>query len=62
MSGIKINLKGTSDNITNLKGGWNPIMTKIRLNKIIIKPADKGLAAVFYDTQILLDNLPIAFT
>ena len=41
-SGIKINIKRTSDNIPNLRDGLNSLMTKISSNEFIIKPADKG--------------------
>ena len=42
MSETNINIKRTSDNIPNLRDGLNSLMNKIRSNKIIIKPADKG--------------------
>ena len=45
-SGIKINIKRTSDNIPNLRDGLNSLMTKIRSNEFIIKPADKGSIVV----------------
>ena len=42
LSEIKINTKRISDNIPNLRDGLHSLMTKIRSNKIIINPADKG--------------------
>ena len=47
----KINLKRISDNIPNLRDGLNPLMTKIRSNKIIIKPADKGSIVVVMTSE-----------
>ena len=41
LSETKINIKRNSDNIPNLRDGLNSLMTKIRSNEIIIKPADK---------------------
>ena len=35
-----------SDNIPNLRDGLNSLMTKIRSNKIIIKPEDNGSIVV----------------
>ena len=40
MSETKINIKRTLDNIHNLRDGLISLMTKIRSNEIIIKPAD----------------------
>ena len=50
-SGIKINIKRTSDNIPNLRDGLNSLMTKIRSNEIIIKPADKGAIVVVMSSE-----------
>ena len=47
----KINLKRISDNIPNLRDGLNSLMTKIRSNKIIIKPADKGSIVVVMTSE-----------
>ena len=46
LSETKINIKKISDNILNLRDRLNSLMTKIRSNEIIIKPADKGSIAV----------------
>ena len=46
LSETKINVKGTSDNISNLRDGLDSFTTKIRSNEIIIKPADKGSIVV----------------
>ena len=42
LSERKTNIKRTSDNIPKLRDGLNSLMTKIRSNQIITKPADKG--------------------
>ena len=46
LSETKINVEGTSDNISNLRDGLDPFITKIRSNEIIIKPADEGSIVV----------------
>ena len=51
LSETKINIKRTSDNIPNLRDGLNSLMTKIRSNEIIIKPADKGFIVVFMSSE-----------
>ena len=51
MSQPKINIKRTSDNIPNLRDGLNSLMTKIRSNEIIIKPADKGSIVVVMSSE-----------
>ena len=63
LSKTKINVKGTSDNIPKLRDGLDSLMRKIRSNKSIIKPADKGSVVVamtpeYYWTicQSYLDN------
>ena len=42
----KFSIKRSSDKIPNLRDGLNSLMTKIRPNEIIIKPADKGSIVV----------------
>lgn len=37
----KIDIKRTSNNLPNLRDGLNSLMTKIRSNEVVIKPADK---------------------
>ena len=51
MSETKINIKRISDNIPNLRDGLNSLMTKIRSNEIIIKPADKGSIVVVMSSE-----------
>ena len=51
MSETKINIKRTSDNISNLRDGLNSLKTKIRSNDIIIKPADKGSVVVVMSSE-----------
>ena len=51
LSETKINIKRTSDNIPNLRDGLNSLMTKIRSNEIIIKPADKGSIVVVMSSE-----------
>ena len=46
MADTKINIKRISDNIPKLRDELNSLMTKIRSNKILIKPADKGSIVV----------------
>ena len=46
LSESEINVKTTSDNIPNLRDWLDSLITKIRSNKIIIKPADKGSIVV----------------
>ena len=49
LSETKMNIKGTSDNISNLRNlrdGLNSHMAKIRSNEIIMEPADKGSIVV----------------
>ena len=43
LSETKINIKRTSDNIPNLRDWLNSLMTKIRSNEIIIKPAEGSI-------------------
>ena len=54
LSETKINIKRTSDNIPNLRDGLNSLMTKIRSNEIIIKPADKGSIVVVMSSNAYL--------
>ena len=51
LSEIKIYIKRTSDNIPNLRDGLNSLMTKIRSNEIIIKPANKGSIVVLMSSD-----------
>ena len=51
LSETKINIKRISDNIPNLRDGLNSLMTKIRSNEIIIKPADKGSIVVVMSSE-----------
>ena len=51
MSQPKINIKRASDNIPNLRDGLNSLMTKIRSNEIIIKPADKVSIVVVMSSE-----------
>ena len=46
MADTKTNIKRISDNIPKLRDELNSLMTKIRSNKILIKPADKGSIVV----------------
>ena len=50
-SETKINIKRNSENIPNLRNGLNSLMTKIRSNEIIIKPADKGSIVVVMSSE-----------
>ena len=54
LSEIKIYIKRTSDNIPNLRDGLNSLMTKIRSNEIIIKPANKGSIVVLMSSEYYL--------
>ena len=54
MSETKIDIKRASDNIPNLRGGLNSLMTEIRSNEIIIKPADKGSIVVAMSSNAYL--------
>ena len=51
LSETKINIKRISDNIPNLRDGLNSLMTKIRSNEILIKPADKGSIVVVMSSE-----------
>ena len=51
MSGTKINVKRTSDNIHDLRDGLSSLITKVRSNEIIIKPADKGSIVVVMSSE-----------
>ena len=51
MSETKINIKRISDNLPNLRDGSNSLITKIRSNEIIIKPADKGSIVVLMSSE-----------
>ena len=51
MSEIKINVKRNSDYIPNSRDGLNSVMTKIKSNEIIIKPADKGSIVVVMSSE-----------
>ena len=46
LSETKFTIERSSDNIPNLRDGLNSLITKIRPNEIIIKPADKGSIVV----------------
>ena len=54
LSETKIYIKWISDNIPNLSDGFNSLMTKIRPNEIIIKPADKGSIVVVMSSNAYL--------
>ena len=51
MSELKINIKIISDNIASLRDGLNSLMTKIKSNEIIIKPADKVSIVVVMSSE-----------
>ena len=51
LSETKINVKETSDNISNLRDGLDSFITKIRSNEIIVKPADKGSIVVIMKAE-----------
>ena len=51
LSETKSNIKRISDNMPNLRDGLNSLITKIRLNEIIIKPADKGSIVVVMSSE-----------
>ena len=51
MSELKINIKIISNNIASLRDGLNSLMTKIKSNEIIIKPADKGSIVVVMSSE-----------
>ena len=52
MSETKINAKRTSHKTPNLRDGLNSLMTKIRANKIRIKPADKRSIVVVTTPEV----------
>ena len=54
LSETKVDIKRTSDNIPNLRDGLNSLMTKIRSDEIIIKPADKGSIVVVMSSNAYL--------
>ena len=54
VSEIKINVKRNSDYIPNSRDGLNSVMTKIKSNEIIIKPADKGSIVVVMSSNAYL--------
>ena len=47
----KINIKRIPDNIPNIRDILNSLMTKIRSNEILIKPADKGSIVVVMSSE-----------
>ena len=51
VSEIKINVKRNSDYIPNSRDGLNSLMTKIKSNEIIIKPADKVSIVVVMSSE-----------
>ena len=51
LSETKTNMKRIPDNIPNIRDILNSLMTKIRSNEILIKPADKGFIVVVMSSE-----------
>ena len=53
LSETKTNMKRIPDNIPNIRDILNSLMTKIRSNEILIKPADIGSKVVVMSSDIV---------
>ena len=51
LSETKTNMKRIPDNIPSIRDILNSLMTKIRSNEILIKPADKGFIVVVMSSE-----------